>query len=416
MEIKLADFQKKWAFLADKELFIACSGGVDSIVLTHLISTFCKNITLLHVNYNLRAEESIADENFVREFALKNKLKVEVKSVDTNKILSEKGGNLQDTARKIRFDWFEEKLIYENSLLLLAHHEDDQIETFYQHLARKSGILGLACMLEQHNNFIRPLLTFSKQEIYTFAKENKLLWREDSSNQTNKYTRNKLRNEILPHLFKEIPSLKASVLTLIQVFQENQLEIEKSVESLIKNMHKNGILDLRVYQSLTVEQRIVVLKSIHYNSSTLNEFEKLSLAQKGKFIQNEAFKITKETDFFSITKKQTQIKIPDLVIEKVESLPYVFSKDEIYLDASKIVGELKLRKWQRGDRISPIGLQGSKLISDVITEAKISNSQRENIFVLLDNVNIHWCVGLKIGKLALADEKSEIILKIKLNY
>lgn len=414
MEIKCADFQKKWAFLADKELFIACSGGVDSMVLTYLISTFCKNITLLHVNYNLRAEESLEDEKFVRQFSLKNKLKIEVKSIDTNKILKEKAGNLQDTARKIRFDWFEEKLNDENSFLLLAHHEDDQIETFYQHLARKSGILGLACMLEINQNKIRPLLSFSKEDIYSFARKNQLLWREDSSNQTNKYSRNKLRNEILPHLYQQIPSLKASVLTLIQAFQENQLEIENSVENLVKNMHKNGVLDLNIYRSLTAEQRIVVLKSIHYNSSALKEFEKLSQAQKGKFIQNETFKITKETDFFALTKKQTQTKIPDLVIETVESLPEDFSKNEIYLDASKIVGELKLRKWQIGDRISPIGLNGSKLISDVITEAKIPNSKRENVFVLVDEKNIHWCVGIKIGKFAVADNYTTEILKINL--
>lgn len=414
MEIKLSDFQKKWAFLAEKELFIACSGGVDSMVLTHLISSFCKTITLLHVNYNLRADESLEDEKFIRAFAMKSKLKLEVKSLDATKILSEKGGNLQETARRIRFEWFEEKLQRENSLLLLAHHEDDQIETFYQHLARKSGILGLACMLEHHHHFIRPLLTFSKEEIYAFARENKLLWREDSSNQTNKYTRNKLRNEILPYLYTQIPSLKTSILSLIQVFQENQNEIEKSVAGLIETIQRSGKLELTIWQDLSDEQRIVLLKSINYSTSFLNEFEKLSHAQKGKFIQNESYKITKETDYFAITKKQKLVEIPELEVQKVDFLPKTFSKTEIYLDGSKIKGELKLRKWKIGDRISPIGLNGSKLISDVITEAKIPNSQRENVLVLVDDKTIHWCVGLKIGKLALANENSEIILRINL--
>ncbi|MFN5417427.1 MAG: tRNA lysidine(34) synthetase TilS [Flavobacteriia bacterium] len=414
MGINISDFQKKWAFLTDKEVFIACSGGVDSMVLTHLLSSFCENITLLHVNYNLREKESIADENFVREFALISKLKVEVKSIDTNKILSEKGGNLQETARKVRFEWFDEKLKSEVSVLLLGHHEDDQIETFYQHLARKSGVLGLACMLEQNKNIMRPLLSYSKEEIYSFAKKNNLTWREDLSNKTNKYTRNKLRNEILPFLYKEIPSLKKSVLTLIQLFQENQAEIEKSVEKIIENIHKNGILELNVYRSLTVTQRIVVLKSINYNSKFLNELEKLSLSQKGKFIRNEKFKITKENDYFSITKNNSQFQIPELVIQKVNKLPITYSKDEVYLDASKIKRELKLRKWQIGDRMSPIGLNGSKLISDIISETKIPNSQKENVLVLTDEKEIHWCVGIKIGRLAMADNHTLEILKISI--
>lgn len=414
MGIKHTNFKEKWASLAEKEIFVACSGGVDSMVLTHLISSFCKNITLLHVNYNLREKESIADENFVREFALIKELKLEAKSIDTNKILSEKGGNLQETARNIRFEWFEEKLELENSVLLLAHHLDDQIETFYQHLARKSGVLGLACMLEQNKNILRPLLSYSKEEIYLFAKKNEITWREDLSNQTNKYTRNKLRNEILPFLYKEIPSLKKSVLTLIQLFQENQIEIEKSVEKIIENIHKNGILELNVYRSLTVTQRIVILKSINYTSNYLPEIDKLCLSQKGKLIQNEKFKITKENDYFSITKNNSQFQIPELVIQKVNKLPITYSKDEVYLDASKIKRELKLRKWQIGDRISPIGLNGSKLISDVITESKIPNAEREKVLVLCDQREIHWCVGIKIGRLAMADNHTLEILKISI--
>ncbi|MES2588300.1 MAG: tRNA lysidine(34) synthetase TilS [Bacteroidota bacterium] len=420
--IEVSSFEQKWSFLKDETVYIACSGGVDSIVLSEIIKMFCPKIKLLHINYNLRGAESIDDENFVREYAQKNQLSLEVKSIDTKQILAQNKSNLQDLARKIRYDWFEEKIESENAYILLAHHQDDQIETFFQHLARKSGILGLACMLEKHGNYLRPLLTYSKQEIYDFAIQNKIFWREDSSNQTNKYTRNKLRNEFLPFLRTQIPSLNESVLTLIDVFQQNQKEIDLSVKPVIEKMLKEQFLSLAVYQLLTVSQRISILKSLSYAPIQIKEFEKLEKAQKGKFIASEKYKITRETEGFSIKQTRQNRVIPALKIEIVSELPTNYSKNEIFLDESKIQGALNLRFWEIGDRIAPLGMKGTKLISDVITEAKIPNSERKNILVLCDDKTIHWCVGLKIGRLALATEtstssvpKSEQILRVCLS-
>ena len=312
--IDLKEFAEKWSFLKDKTVFIACSGGVDSIVLAALVKTFCKNITLLHVNYNLREQESIEDALFVEEFAKQNQLFLEIKSVDTNKILQENAGNLQDVARKIRFDWFAEKLKLENSVLLLAHHQDDQIETFYQHLARKSGVLGLACMLEIHGNIMRPMLNFSKEEIYACAKEKNISWREDSSNKSNKYTRNKLRNEFLPFLKTKIPDLNKSVLTLIQVFQENQIEIENSVKELIFTIKANHFLSKEDFIKLNVEQKIVILKEFDFLPSQVFEFDKLEKGQKGKFISSHNFKIIREENGFSFLNLNLRKAIPNFIV------------------------------------------------------------------------------------------------------
>ncbi len=411
--IDLKEFAEKWSFLKDKTVFIACSGGVDSIVLAALVKTFCKNITLLHVNYNLREQESIEDALFVEEFAKQNQFFLEIKSVDTNKILQENAGNLQDVARKIRFDWFAEKLKLENSVLLLAHHQDDQIETFFQHLARKSGILGLACMLEIHENIMRPLLNFSKEEIYAYAKENAISWREDSSNKSNKYTRNKLRNEFLPFLKTKIPDLNKSVLTLIKVFQENQREIENSVKDLIFTIKENHFLSKEDFINLNVEQKIFILKEFDFLPSQAVELDKLESVQKGKFISSPIFKIIKEENGFSFLNLNLKKAIPKLILEEVLELPKIFSKSEIYLDKNKIQGELKLDFWKIGDRISPVGMKGSKLISDAITEAKISNAERENILVLKDDFQIHWCVGLKVGRNAVANDVTENVLWVR---
>lgn len=408
--IRFEEFKKKWSFLQEKEIFLACSGGVDSMVLLHLMQGVSNKITLLHVNYNLRGEESIGDENFIWQYALMANLPFESKSVDP---VALKQGNLQENARKIRYTWFEEKLIPENAVLLLAHHQDDQIETFYLNLARKSGMLGLACMLETDGKYIRPLLSYSKAEIYAYAREYKIGWREDSSNQGNVYARNRLRNEFIPFLEKQLPGLRHSILYLIRVFQENYRETKKSVEKTVSDVKKKAFLDLKVWQNLTDEQRISVLKSFNYTQKQLLEVQKLTRAQKGKSVSSSDYIITRESEGFTFKKRFEKSLESELIIEEAASLPCSFSKDEIYLDVAKISGTLSLRPWKKGDRMFPTGMKGSKLISDIITDAKVLHSERAEVRVVADDQNIHWCVGLKIGRLALADDRSEKILKIR---
>ncbi len=405
--IELGAFRKKWSFLSEKDIYLACSGGVDSMVLLYLIRQLPAKPVLLHVNYMLRGKESMDDENFVREYALHEKLILETKIAD----LSGQKTGIQETARKIRHDWFSEKIQRKNTVLLLAHQEDDQLETFFLNLARKSGNSGLACMLEIHEKTLRPLLEFSKQEIYDFARKKGISWREDRSNASNKYTRNRLRNEILPFLEKEIPDLRTSVMHLIEVFQENKKEVDDSVKDLVSDIQKNKALTLDRWHLLTVEQRISILKSFAYLPSQLPKIEKLEHAQKGKSVFSSSHQIIREEDAFYFKMRNTSTQEVQFMTEMVKQLPANFTKHEIYLDASKIKGELILRRWKKGDRISPLGMEGSKLISDIITDAKIPNALREEVLVLCDDQTIHWCVGLTIGRLALADQDSAHILK-----
>lgn len=407
MAIIESEFQERWAFLKDKKLFIACSGGVDSIVLTHLIKSFSKDVTLLNVNYNLRGQESIDDELFVRKYAEDNKLKLEIKSVLTKSLLEEKKQNLQALARDLRYEWFAKFLKEENTVLLLGHHFDDQMETFYLNLARKSGILGLSCMLDQSEKICRPLLNFEKKDIYSFAEKQNLKWREDSSNQKNDYSRNRLRNEILPFLEVQVPDLKSSVKTLIAVFQEERKMVEESVEEFRKELHQSAKLDFTIWKSLSDTQRIVLLKPYAYSQNQFSEIDKLLESQKGSKVFSLTHELIREEDYFFLKASQQTSVLPKLIISEVKSLPKFFTKDCIYLDKQKIKGELRLRFWQEGDRIASIGVQGTQLVSDIITDAKIPHHQRNEVLVLEDDKHIHWVVGLKIGRLAVAEEISQ---------
>lgn len=412
--INLVEFKQKWSFLAGQKVFVACSGGVDSMILLHLLKELGTTIHVLHVNYHLRDQDSDLDELFVKNYCQKQQIFFDCLSIDMKSYLQQNKGNLQEQARKIRYEWFEQFLTEPNSYLALGHHFDDQIETFYQHLARKSGILGMACMLEQHGQVIRPLLSYRKNEIKEFAFANQLKWREDGSNTSLKYTRNRFRNEFIPFLEQKIPSLDSSVRLLIQVFQDNYKDLVLSVQSILQQIHAKHFIKLTDWNKLSTDQQLIVIKNFGFSSNQLETIHQLGLAQKGKKLASSKYCIVRETLGLSLVPLNKELTIPRLQIEKVSSLPSVYTKNEIYLDESKLQGVLQIRLWQIGDRIAPLGMKGSQLISDVITDAKIPNSKRKSICVVHDEQEIHWCVGLKIGRKALADKNANSILKISL--
>ena len=386
------------------------------MVLLHLLVKAEFQVSVLHVNYHLRDEDSNGDEQFVKSTCEKLTLPFYSKSADTKKILREEGGNLQDVARKIRYHWFGEITDQDaDNFILLAHHNDDQVETFFQHIARKSGIIGLAGMLQNHNQIIRPLLNFSNKEILEYAKTSEILWREDVSNTKSDYTRNKLRNILLPELMNQIPTLKDSVLTLVKAFQDTQRLLELKVRSIVLNIIESQKWSHQNFDHLSEFEQVEVLRNLGIRQTAIAEIQKLRKSQKGKKIEIDGFDIYQDADSFRIRNSETTINnIADWkVCQKiVDILPSQFNLTEIYLDLTKIKGELKLRKWQIGDRMKPIGMQGSKLISDILTEAKLLSKEKENSLVLVDDEKIIWCVGLKISREAISNTQSEVIVSV----
>lgn len=410
---------KKWSYLSSKTIFLACSGGVDSMTLLSIFHKAKWNVEVLHINYQLRGQDSEDDQKLVQETCERLKIPFHLHRIDLQSKLNRDGGNLQEVARVVRYDFFEKKRsVSVENYIALGHHNDDQIETFFMHLARKSGIMGMACMPAEHNRFIRPLLPFSKEEIIQYARTNGIIWREDYSNKTNKYVRNILRNVILPDLQKQIPGLKKSIQFLIEKFQETQLQLETEILPLMYQIKKTTQLSFIDYDQLTEEKKVELFRQLGQKASLVIEIDKLRKSQKGKQVLFKKLKkdkftgIYREDSYFQFIVKQTKSTIPNLCIEQIKTLPSTFNKNEIYIDPSGLKGDLNLRKWKKGDRMTLQGMKGSKLISDIIKDAKTPSPQREQILVLEDDSTILWCVGIRIGSFSIATEKSELIWKI----
>ena len=412
---------QKWAFLSSKKIFLACSGGVDSMTLLSIFIKAKWDVEVLHVNYNLRGQDSIDDQKLVEETCLNFNIAFHLKNIELQPILDKKGGNLQEIARLIRYDFFnEKKIISTDNYIALGHHQDDQIETFFIHIARKSGIMGMACMKENNDRFIRPLLPFSKTEIIQFAKGNTISWREDYSNKTNKYSRNILRNILIPEITNSLPELNESILLLVEKFQETQLELESKISPLVKDIQSNSTLPFSVYDSLSSFEKNELFRQLEQKARLQVEIEKLRSAQKGKKLElsSNSFEyisiIREENNFIFIKESNTYNSNQNIIIEEIYHLPSTFSKEIIYLDSNKIKGKLTIRKWEIGDRMKPLGMKGSKLLSDIIKDAKTPSHLKKDILIVEDEEKILWCVGIKISAEALATDNTKQIIKVSL--
>lgn len=410
----IADFLNKYA---SGKLIIACSAGIDSTVLLHACHQLDFEIEIAHVNYQLRGEESELDAKFLEDLAASMKIPFHLKVVDLSEKLKN-GGNLQELARIERYDFFE-SLIEGNPLafILLAHHREDQTETFFMNLARNSGIPGLSAMPERRGNYLRPMLHISKSDLYNYTRENELKWREDSSNASTKYTRNKWRNDILPELRTKIPELDKSIGILVQAFQEKQSELEQSIRPIHGDILRKATLSASVFDHLDEFEQIEVCRQLVQPLGVLETWKKLN--HKGTFVllkSNECCpfdRIVFEGDSYSFVADKTGI-LPKILMEEVSILPSTFNKSEIYLDDTKIQGSLKVRRVRTGDRIKPVGMKGSKLVSDIISDAKLNSFRKQELVVLTDDSQILWVPELCVSRMAIATSTSAKILKVRL--
>lgn len=396
--------------------FVACSGGVDSIVLLHLFIKLKKRVSAVHVNYMLRGEDSEKDQQFVEDYCKKAAIPCHVKRVDLHRYLEVTGGNLQETARKVRYAYFETFKVKKDFRIVLGQHADDQVETFFLNLARGGGIMGLSGMLREHDQYLRPLLPFTKKEIVEYAIENNIPWREDVSNSASKYNRNKLRNILIPEMKKVSPDLHDSVLTLMNAFQETQRGLETEIAPFVQSILKTGELPFEEYDHWNTFQLTELLRQLELPHGFIQELQKLRTSQTGKAIHPEKSKfgqIIVERDHFYFELREDAKPLPKLILETVKTLPESFNKEVVFLDPDKIDGRIELRYWKEGDRIKPIGVQGSKLISDILTDAKVPSHLKRKQLVLSDARKILWCVGYSISREATAQSGTEI-LKVSL--
>ena len=400
-------FNKALLTKHDKVL-IAVSGGRDSIVLLFVLNQLEFNIEVAHCNYKLRGEESEKDEQFVKNLCNQLKVPFHQKSFDTKKLAQEEGVSIQMKARDLRYDWFENlKVNLKIDRIAIAHHLDDQLETILINLTRGTGIKGLRGMKAKRGDVIRPLLCVSRDEINDYLYANHIAFREDSSNASGKYFRNKIRHQIIPVLKEINPSLFKAVSNttdrLINVEEKWENYYNAWLKALVTKEGKTIIsFDAAQKDSVSFLQQFLRAKGFSYPD--IDNLIAAQNSEKGKrFLgQNSWVLITgnKQYELYlqegkDINEYYLSDKLPINLKISVVSSPVEIKSDlnKVYLNADKVQGKLKLRKWREGDWFVPFGMKGKQKLSDYFINNKFSLKSKEATWLLCDNEKVVWIVG-----------------------
>ncbi|WP_396151851.1 tRNA lysidine(34) synthetase TilS [Flavobacterium sp.] len=422
----------QFPFLQKAKMLIAVSGGLDSMVLLDLISKANIEFAVAHCNFQLRGDESDADENFVKSYCNENSIQSFFQKFDTKQFAEDEKVSIQVAARKLRYEWFYELLANENfDFVATAHHLDDQLETFLIHFSRGTGLDGLTGIPSQNDKIIRPLLHFSRAEIETFAKENNLKWREDSSNASDKYVRNKIRHHVVPILKELNPSFLDSFENTLQNLNQAQSLVEDAsrivYRKVVKDVDNQKKIDLNELLQLPNYQAYLYQWLMPFGFSAWQDIYDLVEAQSGKQIFSEHFRLLKDretliiepksfkvSDEYFIQENQSQLNFPlKLSFCKVDDITKSDSKT-IFVDAEKLKFPLQLRQWSEGDYFYPFGMLGKKKLSKFFKDEKISVIDKEKIWLLCSEKRIVWIVGKRMDDQFKVTENTQTILKIQL--
>lgn len=434
MLLKLQNhLDRNFPFLKDRKLLIAVSGGMDSMVLVHLMKQLGYSINIAHCNFNLRAGESDGDEKFVIDYADENNIKILVTHFDTELFVADNKLSVQVAARQLRYLWFHE-LLEENNLdyVLTGHHLDDSLETFLINFTRGTGLEGLTGIPAQNDRVIRPLLPFTRDEIEAHAKENNIEWREDSSNASDKYLRNKLRHDVVPLLKSLNPAFMDSFRETLEHLQQARslaadagVLVYKQVVSEKKNQKHINISDMKrlpnynayLYQWLSP-----------FGFTAWEDIYALTEAQPGKQVLSAGFRLVKDREFlileplreqderlYKIAKNQREITEPvQMRIGYVEKVLKTSGSNIIYIDTNTLKFPLFVRKWQQGDYFYPLGMNGQKKkVSKYFKDEKMSLPEKENAWLLCSGSQIVWIIGRRADERFKVTDTTTQIFKIE---
>ncbi len=426
--------QSNFPTLKDQKLLLAISGGIDSKVLLHLFHELNFNISVAHCNFMLREEESDKDEDFVRTTCESLNIPAYIQRFDTNQLALDYKLSIQLAARKIRYEWFSELLKTENlDCVLTAHHLDDEIETFLINLTRGTGLEGLTGIPEVNGNVIRPLLPFSRAEIEEYATENQIKWREDASNASNKYVRNKLRHDVIPILKELNPSFLDTFKKTLNHLKDAQSIVNDGEYIIFKEVvteKEDGTVFFDLKKLLQIPNYGAYLYQWlkDFGFTAWDDIYALVNAQSGKQIFSENYLILKHRDFlilsakneiedvtsFNVKKGVKEVKYPlNLAFNKVKKISNP-TNTTIFVDENKIIYPLTIRKWEEGDFFHPSGMEGKKKLSKYFKDEKFSLLDKENQWLLCSENQIIWVIGKRADSRFIADEHTQLIIKIEI--
>lgn len=402
-------------------ILLAVSGGKDSVLMVHLFKALKVEFGIAHCNFCLRGNESDGDELFVKQLAETVKVSFHSIRFNTESYAKKQSISIQMAARDLRYNWFEEiRTTFAYNHIALAHHQNDTIETVLLNLVRGTGISGLHGILPKRGNLIRPLLFLASQEIEEIIDFENILFREDSSNQSTKYSRNKIRHEVIPRLKEINPSLEETFIANGHRFSELEILLTDKVEQLREDLFiesGKGIYELGIDKLKNLKPLRLLLfelfKPFNFRENVLEDLIASWDGQPGKTFESHTHVILLDRQKLILTKKPDEVIDEVLLISgeeeaewnnlmikiktvQIQELNIQTDKRYAFIDEDKVMFPVKVRSWKEGDFFYPFGLKGKKKISDFFTTQKIPLTSKKNIPILENgNGDIIWIAGYR---------------------
>lgn len=435
-----ARFNKHWAhtfpqFSKDGHFVLAVSGGADSVVLAHLLKGAGINFEIAHCNFGLRGAESDRDENFVQALAVSLDVPFHVKHFDTNAFALEHKISIQEAARDLRYAWFATF----NTIVVTAHHANDNIETVFMHFCRGTGIAGLTGIepYKANERLLRPLLIFHKQEILDYANEAGIAFVEDSSNSSDKYTRNFFRHQVLPSVREVYPQSEQNILLTIKHLREVSEVYKEAMQKIVSKLqfiNGNEIhIPVLMWQKAKPLDTITfeMLYPYGFTAAQVPEVIKLLSAYNGAVLLSGTHRLIKNRNWMILAPLALAINTSVVVVEQndasidfpvgtltlqttIAQVPDASDNNTCMLDAAALQYPLILRPTATGDYFYPLGMQKKKKLSKFLIDLKLSKTAKEKVWVLVSNNRIVWVIGYRIDNRFKITPASKYAVKLSL--
>lgn len=417
--------------LREAPFLLACSGGLDSVVLAHLCAALDLSFELAHANFHLRAEESDMDQEFVEKLGKTINRKVHVKHFDTAIYISEYKLSVQQAARELRYGWFR-ALLRERKLdfIVTAHQADDQLETFLINLTRGSGLRGLGGIPAAAPGIRRPLLAFSRDSLLSYATNSQIAWRDDSSNLQEYYLRNRLRHQVIPALREADPRFPENFGKSLEYLKGSQALVDNHIREVRKHLFRKEAELLRIPLSelkALQPRRAYLYELFHpFGFTDWEALERLLESGSGREIVSPTHGLLKDRDALLLrplgqdaagpivldpgeagVREQAPLEV-SVVREMGQPAPNV-----LYVDKNTLNQGLYLRRWKKGDYFYPLGMKGKQKISKYFKDHKLSKYEKDSQWLLCSGDEVVWIVGRRADDRFKVRETTTEILKIQ---
>lgn len=400
------------------KLLVGLSGGADSVALLLMLLEDQRDVVAAHCNFSLRGKDSDDDEEFVRQLCFRYGVPLRVKRFSTREVARQRGISIEMAARDLRYEWFREVMREEDcTYLCVAHHADDNVETFLLNLVRGAGVRGMCGMKPQQGYILRPLLDKTHEELKVWLQQRNECWREDASNADTRYRRNKVRHEVMPLLRQLNPSVHLSIQRAMRSAAMAELALTEAVAELMNEsltILPDGVrvrTDALADSPYAEELLFRVLQTYGFPPSVASDMASHLHDEGGNMYKSRDYAATRTLHKIEVRRSPEQPSslvltmgdniLPDggcIRMSIFTGTPDFSRRECAYLDADLVRGNLVYRPCERGDRFAPYGMKGSKLISDYLADRKCSRIDRMNTRLVCDAETVAWVVGDRVAR------------------